>query len=302
MKNNLIFETNNEINDVLNEERSIASQVTDLSIEIFYSIVDNIKTIREETPISDGLYYKTGKIQDFTLLDKTIHIQWQYFNFNDKETLQSFNNPLPLSNFRKLNDNECLLQIVIVAVNNHFEQQRFMETIQHELSHCWESINSNTNFKGLKIYNVAKQLMNDNNQYKQYIGNILYLSKKWEQRAFANGLYSYLMNCQQPELWQINIRKTQLYNALIYLKNAVNELTLIHEPLQHPFLRTTLLFLRNHYGLQFDDLIKIGNKTIKNITRIIGRTLSKVQDDYNKKFNESTHKLYNFINPLSDFI
>ena len=68
------------------------------------------------------------------------------------------------------------------------------------------------------------------------------------------------------------------------------------EPYQHPFARSVLIILKNNFGIQFEQLIDIGKKTIENIIRILGRTLSKVEDDLSKKEKgEVLFPNYNFI-------
>ena len=54
--------------------------------------------------------------------------------------------------------------------------------------------------------------------------------------------------------------------------------------------------LKNNFCIQFEQLIDIGKKTIENIIRILGRTLSKVEDDLSKKEKgEVLFPNYNFI-------
>ena len=94
----------------------------------------------------------------------------------------------------------------------------------------------------------------------------------------------------------MNIKETQLYGGLINLKEAVKLLQAIKEPYQHPFIRSVLIDLKNNFNMQFPQLIEIGERTINNIIRILGRTLSKVEDDLSKKEKgEVLFPNYNFI-------
>lgn len=104
------------------------------------------------------------------------------------------------------------------------------------------------------------------------------------------------MNHPIPNLTRENIKDTQLYNALIILKEDVKKLKNINNAEQHPLLKSTLLDLKSDFSIQFSQLIEMGEKTINNIIRILGRTLSKVEDDLSKKEKgEVLFPNYNFI-------
>jgi len=104
------------------------------------------------------------------------------------------------------------------------------------------------------------------------------------------------MNHTAPNLTRENIKETQLYCALIYLKKDVEKLKSINDYEQHPFLRATLAKLKSNFGIQYNQLIDIGEKAINNIVRILGRTLSKVEDDLSKNEGEIMFPNYNYIN------
>ena len=178
------------------------------------------------------------------------------------------------------------INITVRAVNGKIDFARTLEALQHEFEHFWERLHMGHPYKGMNLYKVADQLLCDTyNDYNQSIGRILYMSRKWEQRAYANGVYQYLMSHPVPNLTRENIKDTQLYRALIFLKKDVEKLKAVKEPSQHPFLRATLSKLRSDFGIQYEQIITIGEKAIDNIVRILGRTLSKAENDLSKKEN-----------------
>ena len=181
-------------------------------------------------------------------------------------------------------------------VNNEQDEISLLNEIYKINNEEKETSNKGTSYKNMDLYNYGKTLMNNPNEYKRSIGLILYLSQKWEQRAFANGVYQYLINHKYPENSFINIKETQLYGGLLQLKQSVKMLKEIAEPYQHPFIHIELNQLKNNYNITFDKLIQIGEEAINNIIRILGRTLSKVEDDLNKeKDGEITFPNFNFI-------
>ena len=160
-----------------------------------------------------------------------------------------------------------------------------------------EWLDKHTDITNYVIIDDDSDMLKEQNEYKKAIGIILYLSQKWEQRAYANGVYQYLINHKYPEHSRLNIKETQLYGGLINLKKSVKLLQSMTEPYQHPFARSVLIILKNNFGIQFEQLIDIGKKTIENIIRILGRTLSKVEYDLSKKEKgEVEFPNYDFIN------
>lgn len=292
----LIENTLYEIVNIINEERGISDIVSNLAFKLKDKIINAIKD-SQSLPINyDEVTFKKGTIEEFNFNNKNITIKWVYYSFATNEVLDKFPYKIPLSNCNKLTKDSYILNITIVAINGNFTLTNVMQTIQHELEHIWETSNMQHSYKNMDLYKYSNQLLKGRNEYEKAIGLILYLSQKWEQRAYANGVYQYLMNHKYPELSRLNIKETQLYGGLINLKESVKLLRAIKEPYQHPFIRSVLIDLKNNFNIQFSQLIEIGEKTINNIIRILGRTLSKVEDDLSKKEKgEVLFPNYNFI-------
>ena len=287
----------NEVISILNEERGISDVVSNLTFEIKNEIIKNINNSKSLPFNYDQVTYKKGELNEFTFNNVKIIVKWQYYSFASIDILNRFpSSKLPISYCKKITNNYYELNLCIAAINGQFQIVRILETIQHELEHIWETSNKGTSYKNMDLYIYGKTLMNNPNEYKRSVGIILYLSQNWEQRAFSNGVYQYLINHKYPENSFINIKETQLYGGLIQLKQSIKILKEITDPYQHPFIHTELNQLKNNFNITFDKLIQIGEKAINNIIRILGRTLSKVEDDLEKKEKgEILFPNYNFI-------
>lgn len=292
----LIEETLGEIENVIKEERSIPYEITNIVNDISYRLSNEVKNSPSLPYNRDFITFKKGQF-DVNLFNRRIKILWEYYSFLNNEIKNKTFIKDRSGQLRKTIDG-YEINVTIRAVNGKIDFARTLEALQHEFEHLWERLHrSNSPYKGMKLYNVANQMMNDSyNEYNRIIGRILYISKKWEQRAFANGVYQYLMNHTAPNLTRENIKETQLYCALIYLKKDVEKLKSINDYEQHPFLRATLAKLKSNFGIQYNQLIDIGEKAINNIVRILGRTLSKVEDDLSKNEGEIMFPNYNYIN------
>lgn len=292
----LIENTLYEIVNIVNEERGISSEVRNKVNDVKYQLINSIKNCQSLPYNKDFITFKKGNF-DTVIFDRPITINWEYYSFiNEDLKNKTYIKDCSGQLHQIINGYE--INLIIKAVQDKIDFSRTLETLQHEFEHLWERIHLMTSYKGMNVYKVSTQLMNDHyNEYNQSVGRILYLSKKWEQRAYANGVYQYLINHPIPNLTRENIKDTQLYNALIILKEDVKKLKNINNAEQHPLLKSTLLDLKSDFGIQFPQLIEIGEKTINNIIRILGRTLSKVEDDLSKKEKgEVLFPNYNFIN------
>ena len=282
----VINETVGQVINYLNEDRGISSIVLNCVMEANTALLEDISKT-DSIPLSQykGVTFKKGGF-NITFDGDDIKINWQWYNFKSKEFIE--NGIVPPNKGRIVKSiNGYKITLIVEAVSGKTETARAMETLQHELEHFWERKNYGKTYDNMGLYKFSETLMNDTvNEYNRYIGIILYLSKKWEQRAFANGVYGYLLNHQNDLLPRENIKETQLFNALIKLKDALKKIKEIGNKWeQFPLTRKTALILKANYNFDYDKIVRVGYEAIENITRILGRTLSKAEQDIEKKHN-----------------
>ena len=274
----------NRITKIINEERSIPFEITNIINDIKYRLNDEVKKSPSLPYNKNYITFKKGQF-DVRIFNETVKIIWEYYSFINEDLKNKVFINNKSGQLRKTIDG-YEINITVRAVNGKIDFARTLEALQHEFEHFWERLHMGHPYKGMNLYKVADQLLCDTyNDYNQSIGRILYMSRKWEQRAYANGVYQYLMSHPVPNLTRENIKDTQLYRALIFLKKDVEKLKAVKEPSQHPFLRATLSKLRSDFGIQYEQIITIGEKAIDNIVRILGRTLLKAENDLSQKEN-----------------
>lgn len=288
-KSQLLTETDSHILFYLNEERGIASEIQNVLMTIRLKTDEEVKNTQSLPYNKDFITYKKGKYE-LKVFNKNITFEWEYYSFVNETLKNSIHVADTTGYLKKITNNDYVLHYIVKAVQGKIDYSRTLEVIQHELEHLWETLNFGKSYSDENVYAFAQKLMNDTvNPYNNAIGLILYLSRKWEQRAYANGVYSYLMNHQVRNLTRVNLKDTQLYRGLIQLKEAVNLIKSIASNWQqHSYVKTTLMLLNNQYKISYNKLIQIGEQSIEHITKILGRTLSKVEDDIKKETNEST--------------
>lgn len=282
----VINETVNQIINYLNEDRGISSIVFNCVMEANNALLESISKT-DSIPLSQykGITFKKGEF-NITFDRDVITIKWQWYNFKTKEFIEDGIVPNNKGKMIKKMDG-YEINLIVEAVSGKTETARAMEVLQHELEHLWERKNYGKSYGNMDLYKFSEILMNDTvNEYNRYIGIILYLSKKWEQRAFANGVYGYLLNHENNLSPRVNVKETQLFNALIKLKDALKKIKEVGNNWEHfPLTRKTALVLKTEYNFGYDKIMRIGYETIENITRILGRTLSKAEQDIEKKHN-----------------
>ena len=287
-KEQLILEADSHILFSLNEERGIASEIQNVLMSIRLKTDEEVKNTQSLPYNKDFITYKKGKYE-LKVFNKNITFEWEYYSFVNETLKNSVHVADTTGYIKKVTPDDYILHYVVKAVQGKIDYSRTLEVIQHELEHLWETLNFGKSYSDENVYTFAQKLMDDTtNSYNNAIGLILYLSRKWEQRAYANGVYSYLMNHKIRNLARENLKDTQLYRGLIQLKEAVNLIKTVGSNWQqHPYARITLLTLNNQYKISYDKLIKIGEEAIEHITKVLGRTLSKVEDDIKKETNEN---------------
>ena len=114
--------------------------------------------------------------------------------------------------------------------------------------------------------------------YEGIIASIMYINHKFEQRAFGNGAYQYMMKSNDYNNNFDNVIKdTQLFKWLTQIKNDYTFIK--NTPQKHPLLKAAL----KPYNITYDKLLKITEETIGDLIKMLGRIKSKALDDYREQ-------------------
>lgn len=81
------------------------------------------------------------------------------------------------------------------------------------------------------------------------------------------------------ELSWLDIRETSLFKKLVELKKSIALLQGLGKPYKEPSIANVLSNLKGIFGIDFNGLIKIGEKTSENIARILARSLLKAKEE-----------------------
>lgn len=215
--------------------------------------------INEELGIHDGIYdaangildrilsdssekMKSGKFTDtlngsavlargsfsFPFEDRDVSITYNSYVFDDEETYRECVSKYPrmlMDSEFSFGNGEPELYVVVNSVRNAGCDESVLDRIQHELSHALQSIRKNGplgNSELKKMVNSGLRMRGKDNEIFM-ASFILYCSRKYEQDAFANGLYSRLMNLSGNEMEIIG--KSALYKNMMICRKYISILS-----------------------------------------------------------------------------
>lgn len=276
-----MMETIELINQIILEDRTIANEVSIMTMLIAKSIEEQFKAIKF-IRVKSGNKLKKGNFP-FKRNGLSIDIEWSWIDYSKNDKTRSDND---VRTYANCNIAEKRMLIRIFSYNGSFNKQGVFEAIQHELSHLFERKQRGKPYQNLKNYQIATKKMeelssNPNlddslSEMEGIVATIIYFSHSFEQRAFVNGAYQYLMQYGTKTMDFDNaVKETELYRRIDELKKSYEKIK--KTPENDDLL---LLALSPYEKLTKAKLLKIAIKGIYSSSRLLGRLKSKVLDDY----------------------
>lgn len=276
----------------LYEDRGIAEEVTYIASAIYREIVSLIGTEIAKNKVGRDECFSTEGEFSFSEYGIRINVAWKYYNVGDESQITD-----EMRTFAEANITKGKMLVSLLSVGLEYNASSFKETIQHETMHFFENFKRGyAPYKGQGLYNKAYRILkrksDDGEKFpkkvikiRNYIAKIIYISTAYEQRAFANGAYSYLMSCQDDASFGFRnaMKRTKLF---AWLKEVEKIIEFFNEyDGDFKFIDKGL----EPYGLNFVEFMTVAEGAKKNITRQLGRIVSKAIDDV-EKLNENTYR------------
>lgn len=279
-----------EINEMMYEERSISDEVTLISTEIFYRIMSKIEPYSLSSDMENEFEHKQGQFR-YSKLNLNFNVSWEFYNIGNKTPRTS-----EMKQFSSIDLNRQAINITIVAVNGKIDNDSVIETIQHEISHFFEtSKRKGAPYKDMLQYKLAVAILQRDEKFTEAmvaIAEIIYISYTFEQRAFGNGAYRYLMNHAEDYLHNFNnaIKKTKLFKYLSSLDKDIKLLT-NNKDAEYEIMETL-----KRFNMSYKNLMNTAQSARDGLVRMCGRIKSKAIDDY-----EATHNIHRrFVRDTED--
>lgn len=261
------------INECINEELSISNEVRDASNRIIYEIKLFVKKLKTEPTEIQGVSKKEGQFS-IKVLNKDIKINLYYYNFFNRE---SYN-----KNYDKIRKiNNSTINITILAISGTIDPRFVNDTVYHEMEHIFQKSIIQKDFGGKDLYNHAINDKKSSNPYSKALGEIIYLTRKFEQDAYINGLYGLLMGDDNDITYIVT--HSDVYKKLLDLQRSYDFL-LNADKENINFQIAISGYQQFNYG--YNRFIREAAKAIKYINNRIGKIIIKSKNDKDKQIAE----------------
>ena len=263
---------------IINEERGISTELQNLTYDIYDKIADEIKSNKISMFYSNDIRYKSGEFSYDNFLGRTIKIKYHYYNFISSEAYRLKCDKI---NYICRAINDYAVEITVYAISGTIQKVNLLESLVHELEHLYQYNKAGKVFSANEVYEYALKLKKECGKWTlpYCIGDAIYLSRRYEQDAYMNGLYTKLMNCEFPSDFDEVFHNSDIYHALKRLKFYLGE---IKKCKSFPTRLQSV-------GYTHHKFVKECTKAIDDIQRKMARTYNKALDDYRKK-NPLTEK------------
>lgn len=280
----------NDLNKYITEELSISDNVKQASELVIQEINTNIRNTKS-TPINfNGVTYKTNHF-DTIKYNKKITIIYKYFNYKDMDIFKLYKKTIE-DKFK--NENKTgfdTISLTIESVDNYIFPQTLNDTIYHEMEHIFQKTMSGKPFGGKELYELAISFKNSSDIYEKTLANIIYLTRRYEQDAYVNGLYGTMIDLDDVDY---AVRTSDVYGALLQLRNDYN---LLYKTDKNDINLNNALGYYHKFNYTYDRFLKEASNGIININKKIGRIISKYKNDRTKTNDIHVKESYVFSNP-----
>lgn len=270
--------------EVITEELGIADQVDRVSTAILYQIIDKLKECDHTELIFDGV--KKGTISfKHDIHGNNALITVYHYNFRDKEVFEQHKEEIDCYDGASMKSGKmCWVNISCYSISGALQKHDAMETIQHEVEHIFQDSKGDKSvFNFNPHYSNAAQYIYSIDTIKRSLAQCVYLSFRFEQDAYTNGLYGYLKQKGNPIPNWSDIADSDAYMTLMKFENA---LAYIEENKDNEELINEC---REKYNMTPQHLINISKKSIKRLYTAFAKVLMKIR---NEKINEGYARVY----------
>ena len=195
------------------------------------------------------------------------------------------------------------LSIVVLAIRGVIDSNTLEDSIAHELTHNFQThlkgdeLLSNDNIKAK--YQAANRNFVSSSESVRVIASVLYLTYKFEQDAFLNGAYAYIISeYEKGNDITGAYEKTAAYNSLHSLRYYLNIMQ--NAMANNRIGETTKQHCKSEYNLSFEKIITIGEKAYSRYSRKLARMYAQALADIRNKNimeSETYHTMYFYMQP-----
>lgn len=279
-KKQLLRETVEQLQSFINENYTISTEVTTIATTIDKKLHDEYqKTVAypyEEGEVKSGIF-------EYSQHGVTLLVKWEWVILPKDRDYTS-----EPSESAYIDVGKKILYIKIISIGNVYSHNGVLESIQHEILHLFERQKRDKPYANISNYLTASKTLNELSRMRAVSGederrqkisgciaSIIYMAYKFEQRAFYNGAYRYIMQSRRDAYFNFDelLHETRIFRRLMDVKFCIDELSGMQP--NDPFLVEEL----KKYNLTFQKVLKYGHHLIYRLNSLIVKLRDKVMTD-----------------------
>lgn len=264
----------------LNEAMSIADSVTAVATDIGNDLIDDMANAIEGEYFNGGVKRAGSFLYNKNGLNVTI--KWACYKYYDL--------PFGASKLEYVGETsleENFMKFQVISYNGKLDYREFFDTIQHETTHYYEQkIWGRRYTKGNENYEIALKNARsaDSDDVDRSVALIIYAKSYFEQRAYLNGAYQYMMNSDDyMSNFETAIKETSLYKLYKKVKDARKTICNYVKIYNKRNFKIRFLDQKKYKGIETYDLVRMAKRTENGLLYALGRARMKAMNDYRTK-------------------
>ena len=283
-KKQLLKETVEQLQDFVNETYTISNEVSVMATTIDTRLFDEYR--KAVAYPCEGGKMKSG-LFEYNSHGVRLMVDWEwtilpFAKDSDVEPTESAH----------IDVTQKILYIKVASVGGAYNHNGILESIHHEVLHLFERQKRGKPYTNIDNYSVAAdtfeklavtQAATEEEQRKKTISgciaSIIYMAYKFEQRAFYNGAYRYIMQSRRDAYYNFDelLHETRLFRRLMDVKFCVDELSAVDPG--DSFLKEEL----QKYNLTLGRVLRCGRHLIYRLNTMVVKLRDKVMTDIFEK-------------------
>ena len=261
----------------INEAMSIADSVTAVATDIGNDLIDDMNNTIE------GKYFDGGVERNGSFFYNKnglkVAVKWTYYKY-----YKSPSDAVKSQYTGETSMDENYIKFVFHLYNGKLNYKEFYDTIQHEVTHYYEQMVWGRRFvKGDKNYEKALENAKsaDSTDIDRYVALIIYTKSYFEQRAYLNGAYRYMMDSDDySSKFENSMKETSLYKLYESIKNA--RITIINyvKLYNKRNFKERFLTKKGYKNIETYDLVRMAKRAENGLLYALGRARIKAISDY----------------------
>ena len=281
---------------------SISDTVIKIANYVAWKIIEDIHHSNQKPFFDKTILYKNGGFS-YSKYGIKFDVDWEYYGTSDEDRLEELKNTYYEAN---TSYKRKTLKFSFWGYKTKVDENFVYSTVQHEVNHFYEFCMSKAVYFNLpKRYVTALHMRNpvndedrkkmsqvykDKDFLRRSIADAIYLSFKFESRAFANGAYQQFLRSKDHNNRYRNILPDLMeYKRLTDVRKYIE---LFSEIGKSSIMVEEINKALSPYNIDYPHFINLLKKTEHYMTWLLGRAMAKALNDYKEENEQTPNQLY----------